>query len=246
MIRITSPRIHNLGDFFGCLPALSGLYKLTGQKMSFTICDRLKRFIGIKELLLYQDMFCEVNFVHEQPNVENAMLIDDYDNEDNTDCNPIVTFRYANYIRKKYSLDLKIDENFELMVPKFDMDYFDDKFILGDRWSAKDAPDVDDRRKSNLLIDESKFPPNKCIFLDYSKDLVYNCSLVKHNKNPFISTITGISVISDLMKKDSYVLWDDDMTVWQGNDISYVLKRHYYNNRNTKFEYIKNFSVDKL
>jgi peptide chain release factor 2 len=55
MLNVISPRIHNLGDFAHCLPALSGLYKMTGQKMMFGICDRLERFKGIKELLKAQD-----------------------------------------------------------------------------------------------------------------------------------------------------------------------------------------------
>ncbi len=48
MIKIYSPRIHNLGDFMHCLPALSGLHKKLKYKFSFVICDRLERFVGIK------------------------------------------------------------------------------------------------------------------------------------------------------------------------------------------------------
>lgn len=243
MIKVYSPRIHNLGDFAHCLPTLSGLYKATGVKLSLSICDRLQRFRGIKDLLLQQEMFGEVLFMHETiHNLTQYIVVDDTGADGDYGDSPIVCHRYHNHIKSTYNGKYEIDDDFELQVPKLEINYHADKVIIGDRWSPSDAPDVDDRRKSNLLT--NIISTDKSLFLDYGNDLVYNCSLIKYNPNPFISTITGISVLSDLMKKDTYVLWDDDMRIWQGNPIEHVRDRHYYRNRLTKLMYIKDFKYD--
>jgi len=242
MIAVISPRIHNLGDFVHCLPVLSGLYKFTNHKMWFIICNRLKRFKGIKELLLAQEMFEKVTFVDEEPvNWERCILIDDTGSDIGYGSRPIVQQRYYNFIKDNYRINFDFDDDFELQVPKLDIDYHEKQLIVGDRWSPKDAPDVDDRRNFNVIESSGIVKDYDTLYLDYKNDLVYNCSLIKYNPNPFVTTITGIGIVADLMKKDTYVLWDEDMRTWQGDSVDHVFRLHHFENRNTKLVYIKDF-----
>lgn len=244
MIKVVSPRIHNLGDFANCLPALSGFYKKTGQQMSFILCDRLQRFRGLKEFLLAQEMFCEVKFLHEENLSENFILIDDQDSEENTDNNPIATFKYANSIRKVYNIQFDIDEEFELNIPKLNINYLEDKILVGDRWSSNEAPDVDIRRYSYMIKDSGILNHKETYYLDYTKDLLYNCSLIKYNPNPFITTFTGIGILADMMRKDQYIIWGDDLHNWNNKPIQHSFDMHYFKNRNSKLVYIKDFVME--
>jgi hypothetical protein len=244
MIKIYSPRIHNLGDFMHCLPALSGLHKTLKYKFSFVICDRLERFVGIKELLMQQEMFGEVKFMHEETTVsQRYILLDDIGEEKEHGNSPIACHRFYNFIRDNYKINFDIDDDFELNVPNLNIDYHTDKLIIGDRWSPKDAPDVDERRYSNLIESSEIVPKEKAHYLDYKKDLIYNCSLIKNNPNPFITTFTGIGIVADLMKKDCYILWDEDLRNWQGWGVEHDYKLHYYQNRNSKLVYIRDFKL---
>lgn len=246
LLKVYSPRIHNLGDFANCLPTLSGLYKTTGLKMSFGICDRLQRFNGIKELLLQQEMFAEVHFMHEKPTVSQYIVIDDTGSDDNHGVNPYATQRYTNFVIDNYKIQFETDSNFELIVPKLDIDYQEDKFIIGDRWSPKDAPDVDDRRYSNMIESLGLVPKNKSFYLDYTKDLIYNCSMVRYNPNLFITTFTGIGILADLMKKDLCVLWGEDVRNWAGKPVENSFETHYYFNRKAKLVYVNDFNMETI
>lgn len=244
MIKIVSPRIHNLGDFANCLPALSGFYKKYGEKISFSICDRLQRFIGLKELLLAQEMFCDVKFMHEESLPNEFIVIDDQDQEENTDNVPIATFKYANSIRKVYGINFDIDEDFELNIPKLYTPFLDDTILIGDRWSSNEAPDVDTRRYSYMIRDSGIMRKKNVHYLDYTKDLLYNCALIKNNHHPFVTTFTGIGILADLMKKDQYILWGDDLVNWNGKPIEHSFDMHYFKNRNSKLVYINDFEMD--
>ena len=70
-----------------------------------------------------------------------------------------------------------------------------------------------------------------------------NLSLVKYSKNKFITTITGIGIIADLMNKETVILWDEDMRTWQGDSFDYVFRNHHWSSRNTKLHYIRNYKV---
>ena len=245
MITVYSPRIHNLGDFAHCLPALSGLYNMFQTKISFGICDRLQRFNGIKDLLLHQDMFGEVFFMSERPVCDHYIIVDDSGGDSNENINAMAAYRNVNYINDNYHLGIEIDNDFELKVPFFwELDYQHTKSIVGDRWSPSDAPDVDDRRKSNLLKDSGLFPEDKFFYLDFRDNLVYNCSLIKYNPNPLYTTFTGIGILSDLMNKETYILYDDDVAMWDGKPIEYSFNLHYCKNRKSKLRYIKNFKFE--
>ena len=237
MIKIISPRIHNLGDFMNCLPALSGFYNTYGVKISLTICDRLQRFRGIKELLMHQEMFHDVKFLYEESSIpEKYIILDDTGPIINvSDVNPHVTQKYASFI------NVQPDPNFELKIEDIEVEDVGDKAIIGDRWSPKDAPDVDERRYSNMIESEQIIPKENAHYLDYSKDLSYNLNLIKKNKYPLITTFTGIGILADLMKKDLFVLWGDDVRNWNGKPVQYSFDNHYYKNRGAKLVYVKDF-----
>lgn len=240
MITVYSPRIHNLGDFSHCLPALSGLYKKTGQKLSFGIGDKLQIFKGIKELLLHQEMFGEVYFMHERPNCDNWIIADDHGKDPDIIVSARSSHRYISYLNDNYHLDVEIDNDFELLVP--DCNDYQDKIIIGDRWSPSECASLDVRRQYNVLKNSGKFSGEQFHYLDYTQDLVYNCSLVKNNPNPFYTTFTGIGILSDLMYKETHVMWDDDMKMWNGEPVENDFDLHYSKNRNSYLHYIKEFA----
>jgi hypothetical protein len=242
MITVYSPRIHNLGDFLHCLPALSGLYNMFQTKISFGICDRLQRFNGIKDLLLHQDMFSDVFFISERPMVNNYIIVDDTGRDSDENINAMAAYRNVNFINDNYKLGIQIDNDFELKVPFFgEIDYLYDKILIADRWSPSDAPDVDDRRKSNLLKNSGKFEGDAFHYLDYSHNLVYNSSLIKYNPNPLYTTFTGTGILADLMNKEVYILYDDDVAMWDGKPVEHSYNLHYIKNRKSKLRYIKEF-----
>lgn len=239
MLNVISPRIHNLGDFAHCLPALSGLYKKTGMKMVFIICDRLERFKGIRELLSAQEMFTEVKFMREITNLPEYIMVDDSGPEGDYRLSAGVVHKYTNFIKMNYGIDFKADDDFELQVPEMVVEDVRDKILVGDRWSTKDAPDVDGRRLSNLIESSGILNGLPTHYLDYSKDLVYNCNLIKYNNRPFVTTFTGIAIMADLMKKRTAVVYDDDMINWNNKPILQTFDAHFYKDRKCSVYYIK-------
>jgi hypothetical protein len=246
MLNIISPRIHNLGDFAHCLPALSGLYKLTGQKMMFGVCDRLERFKGIKELLKAQEMFSDVLFMHEIKSLPDYMVIDDSGPENDYGLSAGVVHKYGNFLKGNYKIDFVIDDDFELQVPEMAVEDVRDKILVGDRWSTKDAPDVDDRRLSNLIEGSGILDGLPTHYLDYTKDLVYNCNLIKYNNRPLVTTFTGIAIMADLMKKRTIVVYDDDMINWNNKPIMATFDAHFYKDRKASVSYIKALDTSRL
>ena len=240
MITVYSPRIHNLGDFSHCLPALSGLYNKYQTEISFGICDRLQCFNGIKDLLLHQDMFGEVFFMSERPVVDNYIIVDDSGRDSDENINSKAAYRNVNFLNDNYNLGIEIDNDFELQVPYFcNIDYFEDKLLVGDRWPPDQCPTVDLRRQHSVLKNSGKFNGSNIQYLDYSRDLVYNCSIIKYNPNPFYTTFTGVGILSDLMNKETYVMWDDDMRMWNGEPVENDFDLHYFKNRKSHLRYIK-------
>jgi len=250
MVNVISPRIHNLGDFAHCLPALSGLYKKTGIKMSFFICDRLERFKGIRELLASQEMFTEVKFMREITNLQQYIMVDDSGPEGDYRLSAAVVHKYANYIKTGYGIDFQVDDDFELKVPRSleKVEVLDSStVIVGDRWSTKDAPDVDDRRLSYLIEGSGVLKSLPTHYLDYTKDLVYNCNLIKQNNHrPFVTTFTGIAILADLMKLKTVVLYDDDMINWNNKPILHTFDAHFYKDRKSSVCYINALDTDTL
>lgn len=239
-VTVVSPRIHNLGDFSHCLPMLSGFVKKYGQ-VSFAICPRLKRFKGIKEMLMYQGLFNNVWFYGEEPLLQPYMVIDDTGSDEGNTGESLVSRRFYNFT-KQYNLDFEFDYDFTLQTPNI-ISCFESAYVVGDRWSPSDAPDVDDRRKSNLIKSSGMVDDLETYYLDYEDGLLYNLSIIKQNPNPFITTFTGIGILADLMKKDTYILWDEDMRFWNGGTVEDDYRLHYWTNRNSKLVYIKDFKI---
>jgi hypothetical protein len=244
MITIYSPRIQNLGDFSHCLPALSGFVKTYG-KVSFGICPRMKRFKGLIDMLMYQGLFTDVFFMDERNNVDQYIIIDDSGSDNGNTGESLVSRRFYNFIRKHYpELPFDFDSEFELKVPdSVYTDHLSNRVIVGDRWSPSDAPDVDDRRASNITQPYDEFKSPEYFYLDYSNDLITNLSIIKYNSKSFITTFTGIGILADLMNKETVVLWDDDMRMWQGKPVTDDYRLHYWTNRKSKLQYVKDFNL---
>jgi hypothetical protein len=221
---------------------LSGLHKKYGP-ISFGICDRLMRFNGVKELLMHQGLFSDVHFMSEQPIEKEFIVIDDSGSDFGNTGESLVSRRFYNFTRNNCNLHFDLDTDFELQVPwHSDLNGFD-KIVIGDRWSPKDAPDVDDRRLSNLIKAYDKFNGDRFHYLDYSNGLLYNLSYIKHSAYPLLTTFTGIGILADLMKKETKVLWDDDMRMWNGKPVEDDFRLHYFTNRNSSLHYIKDFKI---
>jgi hypothetical protein len=226
----------NLGDFLNAMPVLSGLSKNHG-KLDFIIRSEMVKFKGIKEFLMYQDIFNSVNFHHEVF-MYNTVTIGSWTREDkNIAIRPIETCRYENWVRDNFGhLTFDVDDDFTIKVPKLNVQV-DDEWYVGDRWSEGT---IDFRRATNNL----KHLTN-CRFIDYNNDLLTNAYILKNLKKPFISSLTGISVLADLLNVEAYVIWkaedwnpefrNGDNINWDnGKDITKIFEKHFYANRKMK------------
>jgi len=228
----------NLGDFINALPVLSGFVK-SYHKIDFIIRHEMRKFTGIKEFLMYQDLFTDVNFD------DDVILYGDYINlsswtrEDKSNKNrPIETCRYENWLKDNYKLDFQVDDSFELKVKELNLQIDQSKSYCGDRWNG---PGIDGRRATWTLAHLDGL-----VFLDYNNDLMTNAYIIKNSKNPFISTFTGISGIADLLNKEQIVLWGEDLRNWDDKPIEYSFEKHFYENRKSKLMYLGNFEVSKI
>jgi hypothetical protein len=231
-----------LGDFLNCVTVLSGLNKSYG-KYDLIIKSRAKRFKGLREFLLYQNLFSNVYF-------DDEVLIDsttimmgnwDYREEGNNPNRPSETNRYYNWLQDHYKMEFSIDDDFEATFPELDI--VTPECIVGDRWKNDMT---DDRRKSNTLAHLENFS-----FLDYTQDVLTNCFLIKRSTKPLITNFTGVAVLADLLKKESYIVWKpedwnsefvvgDNITWDNGRDINKVFNKHFYLDRNCKLVHEKN------
>ena len=230
----------NLGDFVQALPVLSGLYKKYG-KIDFIIKGEMRKFKGIKEFLMYQDLFENVSFDDElfMYNLE-GLVLSSWTREDKNDSNrPIETCRYENWIKDRFQLEFEVDDLFEIKFPEYDIQV-DDCYYVGDRWSG---PNIDSRRETEVLSHLKQLGDFK--FLDYDNDLLMNCYIIKKSNKPFITNFTGIGMVADLLNKESYVVWkaedwkpefrDGENISWDnGKDINKIFEKHFYLNRKCK------------
>jgi len=229
----------NLGDFVQALPVLSGIQQKYGN-IKFLIRPEMRKFKGIKEFLMFQNIFDEVLFVDEAVIFGDVLQMSSWTREEKNDPNrPIETCRYENWMKDYYHLDFEVNDNFILRHTTC-VGAKGDKYIVGDRWNG---PQIDDRRETNVLSflnDENKF-----YFLDYNDSLLDNCSIIYNSNKPFITNFTGIGMIADLMNKETYVVWKPED--WKpefrnGNDISWdngknikkIFEKHFYLNRKAK------------
>lgn len=229
----------NLGDFMNAMPVLSGLVKKFG-KVEFIIRGEMKKFNGIREFLMYQDLFTDVIFDDEIFMYQmNCMMLSSWTREDrNSPIRPIETCRYENWIRDNYQIDFDVDDDFVLKVEELNVPVDQSMPYGGDRWSG---PNIDGRRGSWTLKHLANIN-----FLDYNDSLMLNAYKIKNSKHPFISTFTGISGIADLLNKDQLVLWGEDIRNWDNKPIEYSFMKHYYGNRNSKLLYLGDFEENGL
>jgi len=232
----------NLGDFMNAFPVLSGLAKR--EKIKLVIRNEMRKFNGIKEFLMYQDIFDTISFEDEVFVSGNVVVLSSWTRMDRNDPNrPIETCRYENWIRDNYSIDFEVDDDVKIKVfPQF-TDDLSSKTIIGDRWSLKQDPTIDTRRNTNVIENGVNPDITKVHYLDYTKPLMYNLNLIKNNPNPLITTFTGIGIIADLMTKETIVGWDEDMRTWDGHPVEFDFSRHYYGNRKSKLVHVKDIVV---
>jgi hypothetical protein len=226
----------NLGDFLNVLPVLSGLHKQLG-KYDLIIQDGMSKFNGIKEFLMYQDLFDNVFFASEFNFEEGVIELSCFASEDRIDdVTPIETCRYVNFLNERHNYKVVPDADFIIKYPDYDIE-ISDTYYVGDRWSHRE---IDSRRNSNLFNDLENV-----IRLDYSKPILENCYIIANLKKPLITTFTGVSCLADLLNKDCYVVWDKsffnpeysvgETVVWaNGKDMQGCFEQHFYLNRNAK------------
>ncbi|MEI8285848.1 MAG: hypothetical protein WCG15_00975 [Actinomycetes bacterium] len=236
----------NLGDFLNALPVISGLVKENG-KIDFVIRPELKKFKGIKEFLMYQDLFSDVNFEDEIFSYNNNYIIlSSWTREDRNDINrPIETCRYENFLKDTYGLKFEVDDNFEIKFPMLDLPIDQTKSYIGDRWNVGN---IDARRATGVLA----HMVDKYNVIDYDNDILTNCYLIKQSEKPFITNLTGVSVLADLLNKEQFVIWkaedwnpefrNGDNINWDnGKDINTIFQKHFYANRKSKLIHAKDF-----
>lgn len=222
----------NLGDFVNSLPVLSGLKQKYGL-LDFTIRHEMRKFNGVKDFLMYQGLFSNIEFDDEVAQQDQPIILSSWTREDqNNPVRPIETCRYENWLIDNYGLKFEVDDAFYLQVRDCDVT-IENTIYGGDRWAG---PDIDQRRQSWTLqhLDGIRF-------LDYNNDLMTNAYIIKHCQDPFVSTFTGISGIADLLGKNQFVLWGSDIEYWDNRPISYSFRKHYYSDRNSQLLSIKEF-----
>ena len=230
------PMSGNVGDTLAVLPVLSGITKATDHKISLVVRDKMKMFKGFKELMELQPCITSLKFESEvklDDTYQIMSLVNDFTQHS---IRPWETVRLEEDFRKRYNIDFEVDDDFELqvleVVPSIN------KFIIGDRMNS---PMMDQRRRFNVLENSKKFPVEKCYFLDYNESMLINAAYIKQSDKPIFTTFTGISTITDLLKKEAVVLWGDDIRNWDSKPIEYSFNKHFYRDRKCKLMYIGDF-----
>lgn len=233
----------NLGDFLNAMPVLSGLSK--DYQLNLVVRHETKKFKDFLEFLFYQNIFNDVDYDINVRSITDCIQLSSWARMDQTDPHrPIETCRYENWLRDRYTdISFQVDDAFELAVPELEIDSYDDKYIVGDRWGSTEDKTVDTRRYSNIIRDYSTLDVSKLHFLNYKESIFSNAAIIKKNPNKFITTFTGIGILADLLNKPSYVCWYDDMKNWDNNTVDFDWRRHYYTNRHTKLIYVKDLTL---
>jgi len=230
----------NLGDFSNALPVISGLSLYDKRPIDLVIKNGMRKFNGIKELLLQQPCINSVEF-DDEVYFNGGINLSSWTRMDQDDPNrPIETCRYENWVRDNYKLDFKVDDDFELQFTSMEVEDTGDKTVIGDRWNHAT---IDTRRKTNVVEHGANPDPSKVFYLDYTKPICYNLSIIKNSPRHFVTTFTGIGILADLMNKETICCWDEDMRMWDGHPVEYDFIRHYYGNRKSKLVYVKDLVI---
>jgi len=227
----------NLGDFILSLPVLSGLFKQYGKLSLVLKSDNKVNVLGLKELLLYQDIFDNVLFDFEEKNLKGYHFFCSGLSKEssNTQFRPLETCKFENFFRNNYNFKFEVDDNFKLKVPLEGKK--EEKYICGDRWHK-----ANDRRRDVEILKKFSFLK----FLDFDKPILENASLIKNSDKPFITTFTGIAVLANLMYKDTIIIYDNGVKNWNGWTFEKTCQSAFYLNRNIKFIHIDNFNESCL
>ena len=236
----------NLGDFLNSMPVLSGVSKSYG-KYSLIIKGSMKKFKGIKEFLMYQDLFTDVEFDDDIiPYGDMVQLSSWPSRETKGDPNrPIETCRYENWLRDKYDLMFEVDDNFIVKTPEYDIEV-KDAYYVGDRWAVGE---IDTRRETHILSHLKD-----CEFIDFNNTMLENAYIIKNLKKPFITNFTGVGMLADLCNVPLYCGWKaedwkpefrvgDNVSWDDGKDINKVFEKHFYLNRQAKLVHAKDLQL---
>jgi hypothetical protein len=227
----------NLGDFLNGLPVMSGISKAYG-KYELTIKKEMRKFNGIKEFLMYQDLFTEVNFddevfmYGELIQMSSWPIREDKNNPDR----PIETCRYENFMKDNYGMEFEVDDDFIVKTPEYDIE-IKDSYYVGDRWAVGE---IDTRRETHILSHLTN-----CEFIDFDRTMLENSYIIKNLKKPFVTNFTGVGMLADLLNKELYCVWKaedwkpehrvgNDVSWDNGKNIDQVFEKHFYLNRKAK------------
>lgn len=233
--KVYSPQVLNLGDFLNAFPVLSGLSKMAGEPLRLVVPDQFRQFNGFRDFMECQPCIGELVFRNEILNMDEKDYVvttySEYEFKDLTERpnRPIETMRHERFIRQNYpSLKWEVDDDFTLITNY--IEFPRDTVIIGDRW----AQVSDTRRAWNILKDSGLFDnPSRFEFLDYTRPLLENAALILSSSQPFIGTFTGSGMMADLLKKETFCLYDNSMIdpPWNGAPIEYSYWKHFYADR---------------
>ena len=226
----------NLGDFLNGLPVMSGISKMYG-KYDLIIKHEMKKFKGLKEFLMYQDLFVSVEFDDDIffSGTTNMSSWPARENKNNKN-RPIETCRYENFMKDNYHMKFEVDDNFIVKTPEYDIE-IKDEYYVGDRW---DIGNIDTRRETYVLSHL-----RGCEFIDFNRPMLENAYIIKNLKKPFITNFTGVGMLADLCNVPLYCVWKaedwkpefrigDDVSWDDGKNIDKVFEKHFYLNRKAK------------
>lgn len=235
-LKIYSPQILNLGDFFNCMPVLSGIFRATNDPIRLVTSPSFRQFNGFREFMEFQPCIGELVYRDEIINMdEQSYIVMTYSAEEfryltERPYRPIETMRCEKFISDNYPhVRFKVDDDFKFLARG---DYARNIYLVGDRWASV----TDTRRDWNILKDSGLFDDEtKFQFLDYTQPLLDNAGLILSSDKPFIGTFTGSGMLADLLGVENWCLWDEkSMTNWNGAPIEYSYWKHYYQNRSNR------------
>jgi hypothetical protein len=230
----------NLGDFLNAMPVLSGVNKKFG-KYELTIKNGLRKFNGIQEFLMYQDLFTDVVFDDDVFIYGDIIQLSSWPmREDKNNSNrPIETCRYENWLKDYYNMEFEVDDDFIIKTPVFSTIDISDDYYVGDRWAIGE---IDSRRETHILehLNEKGYK-----FIDFNKSMLENAYIIKNLKKPFITNFTGVGMLADLCNVPLYCVWKaedwkpefrvgNDVSWDNGKNIDKVFEKHFYLNRKAR------------
>jgi hypothetical protein len=207
-----------IGDFANTWPLLSYLSKVYGP-LELSLPSIYENFIGLKDLLEYQDFISSVDFLDRKSDIDVQ-----------AHCGYI-----SSSIPKRcyYSADIigcSIDRDLVLKCPDIPVDP-----------SICEKTIIIDRLKTNIFKQSGWFTSENYYWLDWdlnrSDRLLYNINICLKAKK-VIATFTGLPIILDLFNKKFDLIYFDDL------DGIRAYQEHYFPERNSRLFYYKNYDIN--